>query len=117
MRKTTAQLIVLLAVLSLPLQTLASVLLPCLHAGDSAAMQTTSHPCHSMTAESGDKQSLTDDCHKCQLCQMLSGTALIPLLQVPAGSGSSVYSAKPLDHFYSFSPGQLRRPPSTHTPV
>ncbi|MGD8235256.1 MAG: hypothetical protein PVJ65_03850, partial [Chromatiales bacterium] len=77
MCRKTARGIALFVMLCLPLQSLASVLLPCLHAGGTAVLQSASHPCH-MTAEPADDTlAVADECHKCQLCLMLSGSALL----------------------------------------
>lgn len=115
MYRTTVRLIALLVMFSLPLQSLASVLLPCLHAGDAAVLQSASHPCH-MTAEpAGDTLAVADECHKCQLCLMLSGSALLASDLFSAFEGNTAYTALPVDHFYNFSPGQLQRPPSSIT--
>jgi hypothetical protein len=113
MYRTTVRLIALLVMFSLPLQSLASVLLPCLHAGDAAVVQSASHPCH-MTAETAeDSTAVADECHKCQLCLMLSGSVLLASDLFSAFEGNTAYTPLPVDHFYNFSPGQLQRPPSS----
>ena len=115
MYSTTVRVIALLVMFSLPLQSLASVLLPCLHAGDETVLQSTSHPCH-VTAEPGDDSlAVADECHKCQLCLMLSGSALLASDLYSAFEGNTAYTPVPVDHFYNFSPGQLQRPPSSIT--
>ncbi len=115
MYSTTLRVIALLVMFSLPLQSLASVLLPCLHAGDAAVLQSTSHPCHVTAEPAGDNLTVADECHKCQLCLMLSGSALLATDVFSAFEGNTAYTPLPVDHFYKFSPGQLQRPPSSIT--
>ena len=116
MRRSFIRIAALFLMLALPLQTLASVMLPCLHDGDMATGQMDHHDCHKAPAEQADSGSVTDECHKCQLCMLLSVSALLtPQLLVPA-TGGSVYTARPIDHYYQFRPGLLARPPSPVTP-
>ena len=115
MYKTTARIIALLVTFSLPLQSLASVLLPCLHAGDAEILQSASHPCHVTVESAKDTPAVADECHKCQLCLMLSGSALLASDLYSAFEGNTAYTPVPVDHFYNFSPGQLQRPPSSIT--
>jgi hypothetical protein len=117
MRSETARIILILVTLCLPLQALASTLLPCLHDNDDVAAQAATSPCHSSSAEELPQQPLPGECDKCQFCQMLSATALLPLQEMTILSGRSVYAAHPVDHFYSFRPGELQRPPSRLTPA
>jgi hypothetical protein len=70
-----------------------------------------------MSEEPSAGEVAADDCHKCQLCQMLSGSALLDQPGADTVAGSSVYSMRGFDHFYDYSPGQLQRPPSTRTPA
>jgi hypothetical protein len=115
MYRTTVRLIALLVMFSLPSQSLASVMLPCLHAGDATVVQSASHPCH-MTVESAeDPIAVADECLKCQLCLMLSGSALLASDVFSSFEGNTAYTPLPVDHFYNFSPGQLQRPPSSIT--
>ena len=81
------------------------------------AAQAATSPCHSSSAEELPQQPLPGECDKCQFCQMLSATALLPLQEMTILSGRSVYAAHPVDHFYSFRPGELQRPPSRLTPA
>ncbi|MDX1344616.1 MAG: hypothetical protein R3179_01870 [Sedimenticolaceae bacterium] len=115
MYSTTVRFITLLVMLSLPLQSLASVLLPCLHAGDAAVVQSASHPCHATAEPADDPLAVADECHKCQLCLMLSGSALLATDLFSAFVTNTAYTPVPVDHFYNFSPGQLQRPPSSIT--
>ncbi|MEJ2309168.1 MAG: hypothetical protein P8Z78_07610 [Gammaproteobacteria bacterium] len=116
MRSKTTLTMILLVTLCLPLQALASVLLPCMHAADSVVV-TEVHPCHAQSGEEPSGDLVSGECHKCQLCQMLSVSALLPQQVMPVVPGRSVYTVLPVDHFYSFLPGQLQRPPSPHTPT
>jgi hypothetical protein len=113
MYRKTVRVIALLVMFSLPLQSLASVLLPCLHAGDTAILQSVSHPCHMTADPADDPPAVADECHKCQLCLMLSGSALLATEVFSAFEGNTAYTLLPVDHFYNFSPGQLQRPPSS----
>jgi hypothetical protein len=115
MCRKTARLIALFAMLCLPLQSLASVLLPCLHAGDAAVVQSASHPCHITSERADEAPGIADECHKCQLCLMLSGSALLASEQFAVSAGHTDFFLLPVDHFYNFSPGQLQRPPSPVT--
>ncbi len=115
MYRTTARIIALLVMFSLPLQSLASVLLPCLHAGGAEVLQSASHPCHVTAESTGDTLPVADECHKCQLCLMLSGSALLASDVFSAFEGNTAYSLLPVNHFYNFSPGLLQRPPSSIT--
>lgn len=117
MRSQTARTIFLLVMLCLPLQALASVLLPCLHADGELTAQVVSQSCHAPSGDEHSETNMAGDCHKCQLCQMLSVSALPPPQVMPVLPGRSVLAALPVDHFYSFLPGQLQRPPSSHTPA
>jgi hypothetical protein len=115
MCRKTARGIALFVMLCLPLQSLASVLLPCLHAGGTAVLQSASHPCHMAAEPADDTLAVADECHKCQLCLMLSGSALLGSHMFSVFEGNTGYTPLPVDHFYNFSPGQLQRPPSSIT--
>jgi hypothetical protein len=115
MRRNTLRVFTLFAMLSLPLQSLASVLLPCLHDSDSTVTQSASHPCHFTSEPADQSPGVADDCQKCQLCLMLSGSALLTSEQPAFLAGNRDYFLLPVDHFYNFSPGQLQRPPSRIT--
>lgn len=66
-------------------------------------------------APADETPAVADECHKCQLCLMLSASALPGGEQISAVAGITAYSPLPVDHFYNFSPGQLQRPPSSIT--
>jgi hypothetical protein len=117
MYRTTVRIIALLVMLSLPLQSLASVLLPCLHAGDTSVTQPAFHPCHLTSEPADEAPAFAGECHKCQLCLMLSGSALLADEQTSVAGGNSTYFLLPVDHFYNFSPGLLQRPPSRITSI
>lgn len=113
-RSRTAKAIVFLCLCALQLQVWASVSLRCLHASSDLGAGVTVCPMHGADASSAgiELPSSLYDCHRCviALCLgVLHGARLSSALPVFQGLVSP--EPVPPDHFYSFIPENLFRPP------
>ena len=115
MGSKTRKLLLMLLLLCFQTQTLAAVVLPCIHgSGEDAVADLCHQP--AVTAQeienSNNEESPYFDCHKCQLgCTF--GTAALPFgrFVAPVSENSPVIGPAFLRHFYRFVSDPLQRPP------
>jgi hypothetical protein len=99
-------------VLCLPLQAMASILLPCAHSAANQAGEQVS--CHTAHTTSGNIQQdfPAEQCQKCDLQQMLNfGSFVSEFVSSEMSEFQSVQNQHVENHFYQFSPHLILRPP------
>ena len=112
----TRKLLMMLLLLCFQTQTLAAVVLPCIHGNSEAAVADLCHQSAGAAQEIENSDSGAPpcfDCHKCQLgCAF--GTAVLPFDRsaAPVPESGPVSGPVVLRHFYRFVPDPLQRPPN-----
>jgi hypothetical protein len=115
MHRSPTKALILLSLLALQMQLLASWTLPCEHPGAAFSGEDNACPYHLVddaTPRAADAASRVLDCQKCVLA-LIFGTyhplSFVPSLGLP--TPSPIKSGSGFKHFYRFVPDRLYRPP------
>ena len=111
----TRRLLMMLLLLCFQTQTLAAMVLPCVHDSDENAVADLCHQPAGAAQDTENSNNGESPCFDCQKCQLgcAFGTTALPFDRsvAPVPVSGSVNGPVVLRHFYRFVPDPLQRPP------